>query len=92
MVGPRALENECIERGKIDETDSDDLGGVVVALSAEAALAAAFNCGGGTCRGSSVDGVITGSGVRDVISALNGNDHVDAGGEDLVEPAVAWTR
>jgi hypothetical protein len=36
--------------------------------------------------------VITGSGVRDVISALNGNDHVDAGGEDLVEPAVAWTR
>ncbi len=53
---------------------------------------AAFNCGGGTCRGSSVDDVITGSGVRDVISALNGNDHVDAGGEDLVEPAVVWTR
>ncbi len=65
---------------------------LLVALSAGAALAAAFNRGGGTCRGSSVDDVITGSGVRDVFSALNGNDHVDAGGEDLVEPAVAWTR
>ena len=65
---------------------------LLVALSARAALAAAFNCGGWTCRGSCVDDVITGSGVRDVISALNGNGHVDAGGEDLVEPAVAWTR
>ena len=65
---------------------------LLVALSAGAALAAVFDRGGGTCRGSSVDDVITGSGVRDVISALNGNDHVGAGGEVLVEPAVAWTR
>ncbi len=57
-----------------------------VALTAGTALAAAFNYGGGTCRGSSRDDVITESGARDVISALNGND-------DLAEVSTAaWTR
>jgi hypothetical protein len=63
-----------------------------VALTAGAALAAAFNRGGGTCRGSSRDDVMAGSGVRDLISALNGNGRVDAGGvDDPVEAAAAWT-
>ncbi len=50
-----------------------------VALAAGAALAAAFNRGGGTCRGSSGNDVMTGSGVRDVICAVNGNVRVEAG-------------
>jgi hypothetical protein len=50
-----------------------------VAPTAGAALAAAFNRGGGTCRRSSRNDVMTGSGVRDVICAVNGNVRVDAG-------------
>jgi hypothetical protein len=57
-----------------------------VALTAGTTLAAAFNRGGGICRASSEDDVITGSGVRDVNSALNGNDQIvdTPGVDDLV--------